>query len=271
MMPADFVGSLTPLVTKGVLTGAATAAATGVLGLAIRVTQPLALISTAFQTAYVPIYFSIRKEDTFAGSQRLALAAQNVWAAAVGFAVAAALLGPPLVIVATPETYHPAAPLVPIIALGFLASIAYNLLAQEIFFQKKTWLLPVIVYCSAAADIGISVLTAEKYGAVGVAWGSAVRLVLTALIAGVISCRLSRIPYAWFSMVRAIICGCLVVVPLLLLMPRNPLLAMAYGFAATVAYGALLWLSGDPSIRSIGEFAFRGLRKNRGQLAEQEL
>jgi O-antigen/teichoic acid export membrane protein len=251
MMPADFVGSLTPLVTKGVLTGAATAAATGVLGLAIRVTQPLALIGTAFQTAYVPIYFSIRKEDTSAGSERLALAAQNVWSAAVGFAVAAALLGPPLVVLATPPSFHPAAPLIPILAIGFLASIAYNLLAPEIFFQKKTWLLPVIVYCSAAADIGISVLTAEKYGALGVAWGSAARLVLTALIAGIVSCRLIRIPYAWYGMLRALVCGGLVVMPLLFLAPGRPLVAIAMGSVGTAAYLLLLWISGDPSIRAL--------------------
>src|SRR5262249_9549520 len=52
MMPSDFVGGLTPLVTKGVLTGVASAAATGVLGLAVRVSQPLNLIGLAFQTAY---------------------------------------------------------------------------------------------------------------------------------------------------------------------------------------------------------------------------
>ena len=88
--------------TKGVLTGAASAAATGVLGLAIRVSQPLALIGMAFQTAYNPIYFSVRKEETAAGLERLAATARNVWTGAVGCAVAAALLGPSLVVLATP-------------------------------------------------------------------------------------------------------------------------------------------------------------------------
>ena len=259
MMPADFVGSLTPLVTKGVLTGAASAAATGVLGLAIRVSQPLALIGMAFQTAYNPIYFSVRKEETAAGLERLAATARNVWTGAVGCAVAAALLGPSLVVLATPPSFHAAAPLVPILAIVFLGSMAYNLLGPEIFYRKRTWLLPVIVYGSAAVDITISVLTVERYGAVGVAWASAARSTLSAAIAGIISCRLVKIPYPWSSMLRSGLCGLAIVIPLSLLSLRSPFLSLALGFAGSAAYLALLWVTGDPSVRLVAAF----LAKNR--------
>jgi O-antigen/teichoic acid export membrane protein len=257
MMPADFVGGLTPLVTKTVLTGAASAAATGMLGLAIRVTQPLNLLGIAFQTAYNPIYFSVRKEGTASGLHRLAVSARNVWAGAVGCAVAAALLGPPLVVLVTPKDFHPAAPILPILAIGFLGMMAYNLLGPEIFYRKRTWLLPVIVYASAAVDIAICVLTAETYGAVGVAWASTARLLITAVIAGVISCRLIRIPYAWFSMVRIVVCGLLAAVPMLLLSSQNPWVSLAYGVAGAAAYLALLWIAGDPSIRDVAGFVRR--------------
>jgi O-antigen/teichoic acid export membrane protein len=268
MMPADFVGSLTPLVTKGVLTGAATAAATGVLGLAIRVTQPLALVGMAFQTAYNPIYFSVRKEESATGLQRLSVTARNVWTAAVGCAVAAALLGPPLVVLMTPDDFHPAAPLMPILAIGFLGMMAYNLLGPEIFYQKRTWLLPVIVYGSAAVDITISVLTAETYGAVGVAWASTARLLMTAAVAGVISCRLIRIPYSWFSMLRATVCGVLATAPVLLLAKSSSMRhAIAYGFAGIAAYLVLLWATRDPSIRDIGWFLYQRFRKHRPGVA----
>jgi O-antigen/teichoic acid export membrane protein len=251
MMPADFVGALTPMVTKGVLTGVASAAATGVLGLAIRVTQPLNLLGIAFQTAYNPIYFSVRKEETAAGLRRLAVTARNVWAAAVGCAVAAALLGPPLVVLVTPDTFHPAAPLMPILAIGFLGMMAYNLLGPEIFYRKRAWLLPVIVYGSAAVDIGISVLTAEKYGAVGVAWAGTTRLILSAVVAGVISARLVRIPYSWFSMSRIVACGLLAAAPLVWLGSPNPWVSLGAGTIGITVYLILLWIAGDPSIREI--------------------
>ncbi len=260
MMPADFVGSLTPLVTRGVLTGAATAAATGVLGLATRVTQPLTLLSTAFQTAYNPIYFSTRRDETASGLQRLAGTTRNVWAAAVGCAIAAALLGPPLVVLATPDSFHSAAPLLPILAVGFLGMMAYNLLGPEIFYSKRTGFLPVIVYSAAAAEIAISILTAETYGAVGVAWASAARMVLTASIAGIISCRMVKIPYPWFSLARILACGVLASLPFLLLGGPATLRLVVYGPAAIVVYLALLWVTGDPSVREIGSFALRRLK-----------
>ncbi len=261
MMPSDFVGALTPLVTKGVLTGAASAAATGVLGLAIRVSQPLNLIGIAFQTAYNPIYFSVRKEESSSGLQRLAISARNVWTASVGCAVAAALLGPPLVVLVTPSTFHPAARLIPILAIGFTGLMAYNLLGPEIFYRKRTWLMPVIVYGSAAVDITISVLTAETYGAAGVAWASTARLLVTAVVAGIISCRLIRIPYPWFSLARSTLCGLLAAVPLLLLSPSNPWLSIAYGLAGVAVYIVLLRLVRDPSIDDAVSFVRNWFRR----------
>ncbi|HKD35964.1 MAG TPA: lipopolysaccharide biosynthesis protein, partial [Pirellulales bacterium] len=173
MMPGDFVGNLTPLATAALLSGAHTAAANGLYFLALRVTQPLTMIGLAFQQAYNPIYFSIRKEGEDAGLKRLADTARNVWAAAVGCAVAAALLGPPLIVLVTPADYHAAAPLVPIFALSFLGLTAYNFVAPEVFYSKRTWLVPVIVYGAAAIEITIAAVTVRSWGAAGVATGAA--------------------------------------------------------------------------------------------------
>ena len=115
--------------------------------------------------------------------------------------------------------------------------MAYNLLGPEIFYRKRTWLLPVIVYGSAAVDITISVLTVEKYGAVGVAWASAARSTLSAAIAGIISCRLVKIPYPWLSMLRSAICGLVIAIPLSLLMRCGVrLLSFALGLAGSAGY-----------------------------------
>jgi O-antigen/teichoic acid export membrane protein len=264
MMPGDFVGGLTPLVTKLVLTGAHTAAATGVLGLAIRVTQPLMLVGVAFQTAFNPIYFSIRKEGAASGLVRLAVTARNVWAAAVGCAVAAALLGPPLIVTLTPESYHPAAPLVPILAVGFLGMVAYYSLVPEIFYSKKTWFLPFIVYGSAAMDITISALSAERFGAAGVASGSTARWLVSALIAGVVSHRLIEIRYPWFSMARIAICGLLACLPAAFISTNDIATQFAGGIACIAIYAALLWITRDPSIRDIAAFVRRQIAQRFG-------
>lgn len=56
----------------------------------------------------------------------------------------AALLGPPLIRVMTPEQFHEAAPLVPILAREFLPRGLYYLFGTEIFYSKKTFLVPIL-------------------------------------------------------------------------------------------------------------------------------
>ena len=65
------------------------------LSTGLKFMQPLNILVTAFNTAYNPIYFSLRKDNTPEGLQNLAVTARNVWAVAVGAAVGGTLLGPP--------------------------------------------------------------------------------------------------------------------------------------------------------------------------------
>ncbi len=157
----------------------------------------------------------------------------------------------------TPADYHAAAPLVPIFALGFLGMSAYNLLAPEVFYSKRTWLVPVIVYGAAAMEIAIAAVTVRSYGAAGVASGAAARMIVAAVIAGVISARLVSIPYPWFSLVRIAACGAIVFVPMYLFASERVLWQLLGGMGGVLAYAGLLWLSGDPSIRQSWAFTRR--------------
>ena len=174
MVPGDFAGSLTPLVTRGILTVSKSVADTGILGIATRLTQPLTIMGFAFQTAFNPIYFSLRKQSTAAGMQSLAVTGANVWALAIFGALGVALAGPSAVLL-LPSDYHPAARLLPIVVVGFLGMVISCLFNPEIYYSKQTWWVPVAVYSSAAVDITVSSLTVGRYGAAGVAWGTAAR------------------------------------------------------------------------------------------------
>lgn len=258
LLPAESIGTLTPLVTRAILTGVRSTAATGLLSTGLKFMQPLNILVTAFNTAYNPIYFSLRKDNTPDGLQRLAVTARNVWALAVGAAVGGTLLGPPLVRLMLPETYHAAASLLPILVIGFLGTTAYNLIGgPEVYYSKQTWWLPVIVFSCAALDIVISALTAARYGAAGVALGMSARLVATAVWAGVISIRLVKIPFSWFSLVRISLCGIAAVAVGLRLAEPNIARSLVVGSGAVVIYIALLAASGDPSIRAAWELLRR--------------
>lgn len=264
MLPGDFVGTLTPLITRSLLSGLKSIADVGLLTTATKFMQPLNILGTAFQMAYNPIYFSVRKQiDAGApGADRLAQTARNVWAAGVGAAIGAALLGPPLIVLVLPASYHAAAALLPILVVGFLGTTIYNVLGgPEVYYSKHTGWVPVIAYGAAAMEITVSLLTVSRYGAAGVAWAAAARLVTTAVLGTIISARLVRIPYPWFSLARIALCGAVAVTPALLLPVAGTLRRIGVGCDTMLLYAALLWLTGDPSVRQGMSLAWRKLSK----------
>jgi O-antigen/teichoic acid export membrane protein len=249
VLPGDFVGSLTPLVTRGILAGAKSVAATGVLSVATKFAQPLTIVAYAFQAAFNPIYFSMRKEDTAEGLQRLAVTARNVWALAIFGALGVALLGPSLIVFMMPADYHAAAALLPILVVGFLGTVITSLFNPEIYYSKQTWWVPIIVYSSAAVDVTLSSLLVGRYGAAGVAWGTSARLMATSLLFAIISLRMVKIPHQWFSLLRITLCGAAAGSTVLWISRAGGIAEIGVALLGVVLFPVLLWVTGDTSIR----------------------
>jgi len=249
MMPGDFADSLTPLVTRGILTKVDSLDATGVLGIATRFTQPLTILAVAFQTAFNPIYYSMRKESTAAVMHRLAVTARNVWALAIFGALGVALLGPSVIVLMLPSDYHAAAALLPIMVVRFLGMVMACLFAPEIYYSKQTWWVPVIAYSAAAMDVTVSALTVGRFGAAGVAWGTSARVVTSALLFAIISMRLVKIPYPWFSLLRISLCGAAAASALIWISYKGGIAEIGIGVLAIGLFPILLWMTGDSSVR----------------------
>lgn len=249
MMPGDFVSSLTPLISQAILANEQSISASGILGMGNRFSQPLIILAYGFQTAFLPIYYSIRKESTSVGTHRLAVTARNVWALAIFCALGAALLGPWVLVLMTPKDFHPAASLLPILAVYFLGMVIQSLFGPEVYYSKQTWWVPVVVYSGAAIEITVSALTARRFGPEGVALASTTRMVATAILFAIISMRLVKVPHQWGNLVRITLCGIAVGSAIVWLPHHHGLAQVAYAALALAAFPLLLWATGDPSIR----------------------
>ncbi len=249
MLPGDFVAALAPLATRAILSGVKSTEATGILAVANKFILPLTIIAYAFQTAYVPIYFAARKEGTEEALLPLAATARNVWAGAIAAALGIRTLGPPTIMLMTPDSYHTAIPLVPILVVSFLGLVMYSMSSSEVYYSKQTWWIPLIAYGGAAVEVGITVLTVERHGAAGVAWAASARWLFWALAFGLLSRRFVKVPYPWFSLIRITLCGAAVYVASLLLPPIAGWREWFVGCGGLAAFAALLWITGDPSLR----------------------
>lgn len=250
ILPSHLMGSVSALITRFVLAGVNSLTAVGLLAIASRFTLPLFILLTAFNSAYLPVYFSVRKEATPESLHRLAVTARNVWSLAVAAALVVALIGPPMILLMTNERYHPAAPLLPILTIGFLGQTLYTLLGTEIFYSKKTWLVPFVSAASILATVVVTILTAKRFGAQGVAWATSGGLVAAAVVAIVFSVRLVRLPLDWKSLGRTAFVGAGLFTFAQMVPGQNVLLRTAIGVSAVVFLPLLLWLTSDPSIKA---------------------
>ena len=250
ILPMHFMGAVAPLINGG---NSGPSGGSSIpwesLEFARKFFMPLTILASAFQTAFTPIYFSLRKEHTQKNADTLARTARFVWAGAILVAIAAVYFLPPLLLLTTPDRLHASAPLVPILVVGFLSQMIYLIFAPEIYFSKRTYLVPIVSASSLIVTVGFTLLTVEWLGAAGVAWAGSLGMTATAITAVTFSRRLVSLPHRGIDIFRLAACG-IVVAAVAWPFAQGPIpQAIAVAVAATAAFPLLLWISGDPTIR----------------------
>ncbi len=256
ILPSHILSTVSPLLTRVILAQVDSLAAVGLLALANRIASPLiGLLVPAFNMAYLPLYYSIRKEASASGLDQLAAMSRHVWLAALVCFLGVALLGPPAIVLLTPENYHPAVPLVPVLCAGFLAQTLYTLLGPEIYYSKRTWLVPIVSLAALATTLTTAAALAPSYGAMGVAWATTLGSVAATVVSVYFSLQTVNIPHDWWGLARS---GAVAIVLFFcgyLAGGENVWQQVATGAATLVVFPVLLWLVGDPSIRESLHFA----------------
>ncbi len=265
ILPSHLLVSISPLLTRVILTQADSLAAVGLFALATRMASPLTgVLISAFNMAYLPLYFSIRKKSTEEGLSQLAATSRHVWLVALVCFLGVGLLGPPAITLMTPERYHEAAPLVPILCIGFLAQSLHTLLGPEIFYAKRTWLVPIVTGAGLVTTLGAAAALAPAYGAVGIAWATSVGAIAGMMAAVYFSLQTVRIPHDWWSLSRASGVAAMVFVGGYWAGGHSPWRQVASGTAALLVLPMLLWLARDPAIRELWEYGRAVVTRNRG-------
>ncbi len=136
VLPSQVIGTVSWVATRSILVGYQSLAALGEFALASRFARPLSILILAFATAYTPIYFAARKEGSEASHAHLAQVTAAVWLLGVWGCLGVSTFGPSLILVMTPERFHAAAPLVPWLAVGWMAQVLSVVGNSEICFPE---------------------------------------------------------------------------------------------------------------------------------------
>jgi O-antigen/teichoic acid export membrane protein len=250
------LGSFAPFFVRSLLAARESLGDVGLFGIASRFTNPLMIVFTAFNTAFMPIYFAARNHESPESEASLIKAVRNTWTLSLFLFLATVLLGPSVIEIATPSRYHSAAPLVRILAVGLLGQATYLFLTPEIFYQKKTWMISLITFFGVLVNVTMSFLLVNRYGAYGVAWACAGGQIASGFLGGILSHSLERrISFEWRCIARTTLVASGVGSVLFFLPTANPYVEFVRGCGLLIAFLALAWMLGDPPVRQAWKIA----------------
>jgi O-antigen/teichoic acid export membrane protein len=179
-LPHHLFAAFAPLVSKMVLLHTNSLASLGIFALAVRFIQPLDITYAAFNQAWQPIYFSLRKGMENKG--RIKRLSRIIWLAAVGLYLMAVFIVPPLIPLITPEHFHNSAPLVPILAMGFLWQVIYFLVSIDLFYLKKNQYATLCTMFGLLANLLVTFAFVKQWGVYTLAWAQVVGFMVWAVL-----------------------------------------------------------------------------------------
>jgi len=194
------------LANRVILIGLVTKAQVAIFTLASTMALPVTLLAGALVYGVFPSYGRAVEEPR----QRRALSAIVTVqvTTVVSLGVAVALVAPPLCILLFPPIYAAAAPLVPLVALGYAVGALYAVpLNAAALLAGRTAFAWIATAIAAGANVAVLYATVPRYGldgaAVAVCIGNAVLFVGTALYSRLVAPRV--LDYQWTRLCKALV------------------------------------------------------------------
>lgn len=251
IFPSQLIAQAAPLGNRALLAEVASLASLGQLAIANRFASPLSILIGAFSSAYLPIYFSLRKESTPEAHARIAHVSAIAWSGVVTVTLGIVMIGPPLIVLALPERFHPATALLPAVVAGSLAEFIYVLASPELHYAKKSWVVPLVSLVTAVVSIGLAALWVPRFGAAGVVWANVVALLASSLVGAFFARRLVSVPFQWGRMLSTLAAAVALASVSLETRAWSPIGVLALHAAVMVAWFLGLALTGDPAMAAV--------------------
>jgi O-antigen/teichoic acid export membrane protein len=209
----------------------------GAYSVAARVAVPMLVIMGAFQTAWAPFAHAVRGEEGDETAKATYAHVMTYWAFVMGWAsVALAMLTPPYILLAFPDSAHGAVPVVTLLALGTVLYGGYLIVNIGVTISRRTRLTPIIATIAAGVNLGLNFLAIPRYGIVGAGLTTVVGYGLLLWLGWLNSQHSYPVPYEWPRIGKtALVTGAFLALSLWAI-PETGALGIAARLAAIVAF-----------------------------------
>lgn len=153
--------------------------ATGLYSMAFNVGMLLSLLISAVLNAYNPRFFDAMNQGDH---PRMHADSRQVLAIAVLCAAGVVLLGQDLAAVFLPARYAASFPLIPVVTLGALCSVIFQLWGRVIGFVNRNGLLAAIAVAAVALKVALNLWWLPRFGWTAAAWSTLAAYLLMSLL-----------------------------------------------------------------------------------------
>ncbi len=224
--------------------------AIGIYAIADKISMILKLFVNSINDALMPNFVRLAKqseEDVVLRWKRII----TKWAVFISFAyLGLALFSEEAIVVLTPETYHGAYPIVPILLLAYVFRGFYCFSSAPIFYRKKTQYIPVITISAGILNIVGNILLIPVIGVYGAAWTTVLSFAVTFVLADLFSRPLFCMKYEWGKLTKIfvpmLVCTGCVLFGDFFSFPVKLILKVGI----FLCYGGFLWVSNIGDFRS---------------------
>ncbi len=181
ILPSHIINNLVPFANRLFVAERISVSTLANLSIANRFGAAYMLIIGALQNAYLPQYFSLRKQGD-EGMKKIIKFNSTILTASCAIALIFTYVSPYIIEVILPQKYHGSYLYFPIFSLGFLGQIFYTLYGQEIFYNKKTKFHILISIASIVPNVLCVLITSNHNEAFSIAWGVTIGNMTAAII-----------------------------------------------------------------------------------------
>lgn len=199
--------------------------------------------TAAFEPAWGPfVYSQVRQPEA---PRTLARVVTYAFAFFVAAGLAVSVLGREILILLTAKNpdFWSGAPVVPVIALGYVLHGVFLLTSIGIGIERKARYYPIVTAVSATVNIGLSFALIPSFGMMGAAWATAASYLAMAWLGYTLSQRLYPLPLEWGRLWKLVAAAGLVYV-LSFWVPGTLWIALSLKSALLLLFPAVLFLFG---------------------------
>lgn len=203
MLPHTLTLQATSLATRVIISHLISVAAAGLFNIAMYAVNFIDAIQTAFHRAFLSWYFTQVDARSAGWEDRVRGVIVTFIGASVVISSSVALFAAELLTLLTPESFHAAATIVPLLALSMMVkAIYYPSLSALLYHEKGTRAVLFISGTSSVISIPLAVLGAAQFGLMGVAAAQLVQRIIMSAMAVRSSSRLDTPGIPWSRVAR---------------------------------------------------------------------